>query len=132
MSVINYLKSADALTVMPHSVVFALRKEKHITALPLTIPHPERALAILRRVESARSPAIDQFAGGTVYWIGPAGPEQDAGPGTDFHAVRTGNISVSPIHVDLTRFQALEKVSSWMQALSDDMATGQTTHDEAA
>jgi DNA-binding transcriptional LysR family regulator len=62
MSVINYLKAADALTVMPHSVVFALRKEKSITALPITIPHPERALAILKRVDAARAPAVDQFA----------------------------------------------------------------------
>ena len=45
-----------------------------------------------------RSPCIPQHdpRGGTVYWIGPAGPEQDAGPGTDFHAVRTGYISISP------------------------------------
>jgi 5'-nucleotidase len=56
--------------------------------------------------------------GRTVYWIGPAGPEQDAGPGTDFHAVRTGNISITPIHVDLTRYQALEKVASWVDGLS--------------
>ncbi len=56
--------------------------------------------------------------GGTVYWIGPAGPEQDAGPGTDFHAVRTGFISITPIHVDLTRFQALEKVAGWVGGLS--------------
>ena len=56
--------------------------------------------------------------GNTVYWIGPAGPEQDAGPGTDFHAVRTGNISISPIHVDLTRYQALEQVASWVGGLS--------------
>ena len=56
--------------------------------------------------------------GGTVYWIGPAGPEQDAGAGTDFHAVRTGFISITPIHVDLTRYQALEKVASWVGGLS--------------
>ncbi|KAA1183818.1 LysR family transcriptional regulator [Rhizobium tropici] len=62
MSVINYLKSADALTVMPHSVVFAQRKEKTITALPVTIPHPERALAILKRADAPRAPAVDQFA----------------------------------------------------------------------
>lgn len=62
MSVINYLKSADALTIMPHSVVFAQRKEKSITALPITIPHPERALAILKRVDAPRAPAVDQFA----------------------------------------------------------------------
>lgn len=62
MSVINYLKAADALTIMPHSVVFAQRKEKTITALPITIPHPERALAILKRTDAPHSPAVDQFA----------------------------------------------------------------------
>ena len=56
--------------------------------------------------------------GRTVYWIGPAGREQDAGAGTDFHAVRTGNISITPIHVDLTRYQALEKVASWVGGLT--------------
>ncbi|MCW4456330.1 5'/3'-nucleotidase SurE [Flavobacterium sp. MXW15] len=56
--------------------------------------------------------------GGTVYWIGPAGGEQDAGPGTDFHAVRTGYISITPIQVDLTRYQALEKVASWVDGLT--------------
>ncbi|WP_225764075.1 5'/3'-nucleotidase SurE [Stenotrophomonas sp. Marseille-Q4652] len=56
--------------------------------------------------------------GGTVYWIGPAGTEQDAGPGTDFHAVRTGHISITPIQVDLTRYQALEKVASWVAGLT--------------
>ncbi|MFT3762621.1 MAG: 5'/3'-nucleotidase SurE [Pseudoxanthomonas sp.] len=62
--------------------------------------------------------------GGVVYWIGPAGPEQDAGPGTDFHAVRTGNISITPIHVDLTRFQALDKVASWVGGLTAALENG--------
>lgn len=56
--------------------------------------------------------------GNAVYWIGPAGREQDSGPGTDFHAVRTGFISITPIQVDLTRYQALEKVASWVGGLS--------------
>jgi len=55
--------------------------------------------------------------GRPIWWIGPAGPEQDAGPGTDFHAVRSGCISITPIHVDLTRYQALEKVSGWVSGL---------------
>ncbi len=61
--------------------------------------------------------------GHTVYWIGPAGSEQDAGPGTDFHAVRTGHISITPIQVDLTRYQALEKVASWVAGLSASLDT---------
>lgn len=56
--------------------------------------------------------------GRPIFWIGPPGAEQDAGPGTDFHAVRTGHISITPIHVDLTRYQALEKVASWIGPLT--------------
>jgi 5'-nucleotidase len=55
--------------------------------------------------------------GRPIYWIGPAGPEQDAGPGTDFHAVRAGYISITPITVDLTRYTALDKVASWVATL---------------
>ena len=55
--------------------------------------------------------------GRPVWWIGPAGPAQDAGPGTDFHAVQDGWISLTPIHVDHTRYQALETLSSWAEGL---------------
>jgi 5'-nucleotidase len=64
--------------------------------------------------------------GHTWWWIGGAGPEQDAGPGTDFHAVRTRHISITPIHVDLTRYQALEQVSSWVSSLEADLRAGQS------
>ena len=47
------------------------------------------------------------------------GSAQDSGPGTDFHAVRNGFISITPIQVDLTRYQALEKVASWVSGLRD-------------
>ena len=56
--------------------------------------------------------------GRTVWWIGAAGDADDAGPGTDFDAVRRGFVSVTPIHVDLTRFQALENVSNWIGGLT--------------
>lgn len=53
--------------------------------------------------------------GRPIYWIGPAGPEQDAGPGTDFHAVRDGYVSITPLQVDLTRYTALDKIAGWLQ-----------------
>lgn len=53
--------------------------------------------------------------GRPIYWVGPAGSEQDAGPGTDFHAVRNGLVSVTPIHVDLTRHQVLSELSEWLE-----------------
>ncbi len=52
--------------------------------------------------------------GKPIYWIGAPGAEQDAGIGTDFHAVANGYVSVTPLHVDLTRHQHLETVSAWL------------------
>jgi 5'-nucleotidase len=52
--------------------------------------------------------------GNILYWVGPVGPEQDAGPGTDFYAVRNGYASVSPLQVDLTRYAALESLAQWL------------------
>lgn len=62
--------------------------------------------------------------GRPMYWIGPAGAEQDAGPGTDFHAIRRGHVSVTPIHVDLTRYQALDQVAGWIAEIK--LGTGST------
>ena len=59
------------------------------------------------------------------WWIGAAGPEQDAGPGTDFHSVRTCHISITPIQVDLTRYQALEQVAGWVGGLAASLRTSE-------
>jgi 5'-nucleotidase len=48
-----------------------------------------------------------------VYWIGPAGAGQDAGPGTDFHAVAEGYVSVTPLKVDLTAHASIEALDGW-------------------
>lgn len=53
--------------------------------------------------------------GRPIYWVGPAGPEQDAGPGTDFHALREGYIAVTPLQIDLTRYDALSTVGGWLE-----------------
>jgi len=55
--------------------------------------------------------------GRRLFWIGPPGAEQDAGPGTDFHAIARGFVSVTPLTVDLTRYQALEQVTGWVKGM---------------
>jgi 5'-nucleotidase len=52
--------------------------------------------------------------GRTIYWVGPAGPEADAGPGTDFHALREGFVSITPLQVDLTRHSAIGSLGEWL------------------
>ncbi len=115
------------------AIVERLRADPLPADTILNVNVPDLAWADVRGFEVTRlgnrhrsEPCLPQPdpRGGTVFWIGPAGPEQDAGPGTDFHAVRTGFISITPIHVDLTRFQALEKVAGWVGGLSQALESG--------
>ncbi len=55
--------------------------------------------------------------GRPVYWVGAPGAEADAGPGTDFHAIRRGCVAITPLQVDLTRYTALDQVTSWLKRL---------------
>ncbi len=52
--------------------------------------------------------------GRTIYWVGSPGGAQDAGPGTDFHAIENGYVSVTPLQLDLTHYGALDTVSQWL------------------
>jgi 5'-nucleotidase len=67
--------------------------------------HRHRAEAVVRDRDPRGRP---------MYWVGPAGGEEDAGPGTDFHAVARGFVSVTPLQVDLTRYDALDRISGWL------------------
>jgi 5'-nucleotidase len=55
--------------------------------------------------------------GETIYWVGPAGADQDSGPGTDFAAIRAGCVSVSPVKVDLTDHASLDALGLWLDDL---------------
>jgi 5'-nucleotidase len=50
----------------------------------------------------------------TMYWVGAAGAAQDAGPGTDFHAVANGRISLTPLQLDLTRYAQMGLIEDWL------------------
>ncbi len=52
------------------------------------------------------------------YWIGAAGEGGDAGPGTDFHAVSEGYVSITPVHTDMTRHDALIPLRQWVDTLA--------------
>ena len=53
--------------------------------------------------------------GRTIYWVGPAGPSQDSGDGTDFEALERGAVAITPLKVDLTRHEALSQVGEWIK-----------------
>lgn len=53
--------------------------------------------------------------GDEIFWVGPVGDEADAGEGTDFYAIQNGYISVTPIHIDLTRHSAINATKEWLK-----------------
>jgi 5'-nucleotidase len=54
--------------------------------------------------------------GREIFWVGPPGGEQDAGPGTDFHAIRNNEVSVTPMRIDLTRHDQIPVIDAWLPA----------------
>ena len=44
-----------------------------------------------------------------------AGASRDNGPGTDFHAVANGKVSVSPLLIDLTATSDLDATRQWLK-----------------
>lgn len=52
--------------------------------------------------------------GRTIYWIGPPGEGQDAGPGTDFLAIHEGAVAVTPLKVDLTQHESVPDLAAWL------------------
>lgn len=89
----------------------------------LNINVPDLPWAEIKGIKSTRlgqrhksEPAITSLnpRGETIYWVGPPGGEQDAGPGTDFHAVKNGFVSVTPLLVDLTHRESVHTFSDWL------------------
>jgi 5'-nucleotidase len=108
----------------------AARMVERCTRFPITAPLllnvnvPDLPLAALGGLEATRlgrrhkaEPVVQMQTprGETAYWIGAAGGEQDAGPGTDFHAVAAGRVSVTPLQVDLSQHQQLPLVTEWLK-----------------
>jgi 5'-nucleotidase len=68
-----------------------------------------------RRHRTAPVIADQDPRGLPIYWIGPVANMDEADPDTDSHAVNHGLVSVTPVQVDLTRYEAMDRVAGWLQ-----------------
>ncbi|MGH8178048.1 MAG: 5'/3'-nucleotidase SurE [Steroidobacter sp.] len=73
-----------------------------------------QATRLGNRHRSERIVRSEDPRGRPVYWVGPAGLGQDAGPGTDFDAVANNYVSVTPLQIDLTRHTMLDDMREWL------------------
>jgi 5'-nucleotidase len=106
-------------------IVERLKRRPFTEPVLLNVNVPDVAPEMLRGMEITRlgrrhkaEPVVKLKTprGETAYWIGPAGGAADAGPGTDFHAVETQRVSVTPLRMDLTHNTQLAAAKEWLGA----------------
>ena len=94
------------------------------TVLNVNIPHLPleriRGIQLTRLGHRARAAApvkVVNPRGKEGYWISAAGDAEDGGPGTDFHAVMQGYVSITPLQLDRTFNEAFQGLDSWLEGL---------------
>ncbi len=112
----------DAAAVIARRVVEAVIARPLPGHMLLNVNIPSQPLDTIREFRTTRlgkrhpsEPVVRSTTpyGETVYWIGPAGSAADMTPGTDFHAVADGAVSITPLRLDLTHTEHLDAVRAW-------------------
>ena len=82
---------------------------------------PDVLLKEIKGIKSTRlgsrhksAPSIKDKKDSSLFWIGENGAEADNGEGTDFHAISNNFVSVTPLHIDSTKYSEMETISSWL------------------
>ena len=102
--------------------------ERYQTNLPSTqwllnvnvpnVPYAElkgiRTVRLGRRHQAEPAVKVLNEKGEIEYRVGPVGKAADAGPDTDFGSIAEGYASVTPLSIDLTKFDALHLVKAWL------------------
>lgn len=119
-------KNYDTASAVARHIVERLKREPLPYATILNVNIPDVRLEELRGFELTRlgkrrtaHPAIKDTdpRGYPVYWIGASGLEEDAGPGTDFYAIKENKVSITPIQIDMTNYAAFDKLKPWVSGL---------------
>lgn len=119
----------DTAAHVAYQLVMGVMKHPLPPGTILNVNVPDMPYDTLKGFEVTRlgtrhraEPTIRQIdpRGHPIYWVGPAGAEQDAGPGTDFYAVNHDKVSITPLRVDLTHYEAFDQLGSWVGKLTAD------------
>ncbi len=117
----------ETAAVFARKIATQVLKSKLPSNTLLNINVPDLPLSEVKGIEITRlgtrhnaesTKKLQDPRGRTIYWIGEAGKEADAGEGTDFYAVKRGFVSVTPIHLDMTNYKVFANVASWLDGIT--------------
>ena len=87
----------------------------NVPDLPFSELQGMRATRLGTRHRSDNATRDPTPRGDTMFWIGPAGEIDDSSEGTDFNAVDEGFASITPLQIDMTRYNAMQGLSDWLE-----------------
>lgn len=113
-----------AADIVQHAIEIGLERQTqhHATLLNVNLPNHSyedlqgwRVTRLGNRHHS--QPVVKQQSprGEPIYWIGAAGEAKDSTEGTDFHAIESGCVSITPLQLNLTDEQRRQEMfaTSW-------------------
>ena len=121
----HHLTHFDTAARVAKELVERLQRHSLPSDIILNVNVPDRPYDELTGIVEARlgfrhksEPVVksEDPHGRTIFWVGPAGPGQDSGEGTDFHVLEQGAVAVTPLKVDLTRHDALPQLKEWLRS----------------
>jgi 5'-nucleotidase len=105
----------DQLNLPPRTVL-----NMNIPDLPATGILGLRLTTLGQRLKGENPISTRNPRGKTLYWIGRAGGPVERLPGSDFHAVEHGYVSITPLHADMASREALRDIAAAFADLSQD------------
>ena len=121
----HHLTHFDTAARVAKELVERLQRHSLPSDIILNVNVPDRPYDELTGIVEARlgfrhksEPVVksEDPHGRTIFWVGPAGPGQDSGEGTDFHVLEQGAVAITPLKVDLTRHDALPQLKEWLRS----------------
>ncbi len=122
-------RSAENLPTAAHFACKLVEAHEQLDLPPRTVLNvnvPNLPLERIRGVQLTRlghraraaAPVKDVNPRGKAgYWIAAAGDVEDGAEGTDFHAVMQGYVSVTPLQLDRTYQDGLNRLEPWLEGL---------------
>lgn len=117
----------DTAAMITKQLVSELRTNRLPSQTILNVNVPDLPLHQLKGMQVTRlgtrhgaEPVVKALdpRGRVIYWVGPPGPEADSGVGTDFHAIKNGYVSITPLHLDMTHYTMFEHLSAVVQGIN--------------
>jgi 5'-nucleotidase len=122
-------RSTDNLAAAAHIARLLVERHQDLDVPPrtvLSVNIPDLPLEEIRGIRLTRlghraraKPPVKAVnpRGKEGYWISVSGDAEDGGPGTDFHAVMQGYVSITPLQLDRTYHEAFNGLDSWLEGL---------------